>query len=1027
MIEFARSVIAASKRFPGRYPTAAGTPRSWLLRSLCIVVLLLPSVHTLAQFEGGNGSADTPYQIATPAGLNAIRNNLSANYILTADIDLTAATREGGAYWHGGLGWEPIGYYSSDGEPIAFRGSLDGNGFKIRGLHIDRPGSDYIGLFGIATGSGTGPVKLAGLALEEVSVKGGSSVGGLVGEMGSNVRIEHSYVAGSVTATGNKVGGLAGDYDGAIESSYATAAVSGSSRVGGLVGATNGIITRSYATGNVSGIGNVGGLAGELGGALDDSIADSYAMGDVTGNTSVGGLVGNASSGTVSNSYAIGSVNDGAAGTGIGGLVGSLSNPASVNNSYWNTETTGQSSSAGGEGVTGLTSAEMRQQTSFAEFDFDDTWQIQESVTFPVLQGLLQSPAPGVAAPVISSPSDLAAGVSRQPVLQWTAASDESAAITASYDLQVSANEGFSSFIVNETDRNGTEYTITADLALGATIYWRVRSVNAAGESAWTQSSFTTTFFLGGDGLSKETAWQIATPAGLNAIRNDLAAHYILVDNIDLTEATREGGDYWHGGLGWEPIGVYYSAFSPPFTGSLNGNDRKITGLFINRTENGEAPNSVGLVGVISGSATLTGLALEAVNITGGQNVGGLVSRATGINNRIENSYVTGSVTGTGAFAGGLVGHLENGDIGNSYTSVAVSGLDSVGGLAGRVGSGDITNSYASGNVSGGGVDIGGLVGILSRGTIARSYATGNVSGDGSVGGLVGLASQSPTSIANSYATGDVVGNSRVGGLVGLAAAGTVNNSYAIGSVSVSDGGAGTEIGGLVGGPSSGGATITNSYWNTETTGQGSSAGSDDSFGLTSAQMRLQCSFGDLECADTWDFTNTWQIQPGLSFPVLKNLVQSPAPGFDAPDVPVISSPANLATRVVRQPVLDWEAASAAAADMTDTYDLQVSANAAFSSFIVNQTGITDTQYAINTDLALDATIYWRVRSVNGAGESDWTPTSSFTTTFFTGGDGLSKETAWQIATPAGLNEIRNNPSAHFILSADIDLTEATR
>lgn len=40
-------------------------------------------------FEGGTGTPEDPYQIATAEQLDAIRNNLGASYVLVNDIDLS--------------------------------------------------------------------------------------------------------------------------------------------------------------------------------------------------------------------------------------------------------------------------------------------------------------------------------------------------------------------------------------------------------------------------------------------------------------------------------------------------------------------------------------------------------------------------------------------------------------------------------------------------------------------------------------------------------------------------------------------------------------------------------------------------------------------------------------------------------------------------------------------------------------------------------------------------------------------------
>ena len=165
---------------------------------------------------------------------------------------------------------------------------------------------------------------------------GGGYVGGLAGDADS---INRSYATGAVTGGGDRVGGLAGAA-GSISGSYATGTVTGSGdRVGGLAGSGYNI-RGSYATGTVSGGNKVGGLAGYI----LVSTSASYATGTVTGNFRVGGLVGQ-TGGNTSYSYAIGKVS----GTGVvGGLIGD--NTGTVTDSYWDTVTSGQSHSDGGQG-----------------------------------------------------------------------------------------------------------------------------------------------------------------------------------------------------------------------------------------------------------------------------------------------------------------------------------------------------------------------------------------------------------------------------------------------------------------------------------------------------------------------------------------------------------------------------------------------------------------------------------------------------------------------------------------------------
>jgi len=58
----------------------------------------------------------------------------------------------------------------------------------------------------------------------------------------------------------------------------------------------------------------------------------------------------------------------------------------SYSNNFWDTETSGQTSSAAG---TGKTTAQMMAQATFSGWDFGSTWDIVEGETYPYHQYLI--------------------------------------------------------------------------------------------------------------------------------------------------------------------------------------------------------------------------------------------------------------------------------------------------------------------------------------------------------------------------------------------------------------------------------------------------------------------------------------------------------------------------------------------------------------------------------------------------------------------------------------------------------------
>ena len=336
---------------------------------------------------------------------------------------------------------------------------------------------------------------------------------------------------------------------------------------------------------------------------------------------------------------------------------------------------------------------------------------------------------------------------------------------------------------------------------------------------------------------------------GLQAMRNNLSAHYVLANDIDCSSTPA-----WNGGRGFEPVGSYYGAF----TGTFEGRGHTVGGLYINRPDG----YGVGLFGATGHDAEIMDVHLVGIDITGEQQVGGLVGGNQGT---ISGSLSAGSVSGTMGEVGGLVGY-STGSIYDSHSSASVQGggfeIHSAGGLIGE-NRGLVQRSYASGNVSGEN-RIGGLVGANISGTVSQCFATGTVTGgNGKCGGLVGSNQYNNALIVDSYATATVIGGTgayaAAGGLLGVNGGtgwGTeaVGNCYSVGKVS------GDDAGGLVGDGwnLNGDDTITDSYWDEQASGVTVSGGG---IGKLTYQMMQQYTFAG------WDFAGVWSIREDRIYP----------------------------------------------------------------------------------------------------------------------------------------------------------------
>ena len=340
--------------------------------------------------------------------------------------------------------------------------------------------------------------------------------------------------------------------------------------------------------------------------------------------------------------------------------------------------------------------------------------------------------------------------------------------------------------------------------------------------------------------------------------------------------------------------------YIPYLAGGFDGNCHEISNLSFEFA----FVSNVGLFGYLAPGANVTGLAAENVNIIGTSFVGGLAG--ANWEGTVSNCYSTGNVTGTAtrlSYAyeesiGGLVGANWGGIVSGSHSLGSVGGKECVGGLVGFNYQGGVSNCHFTGSVTG--IEmVGGLVGRNIEGTVSKSYSAGNVTGQDSFGGLVGLLMSS--TVNNSYSTCTVTGHIglfgvmvgwRAGGLVG-ANAGTVTDSYSTGDVTAVE-----YVGGLVGrnfnyatvsnsystgsvsgDESTGGmagmneGTVSNCFWDTQTSGQATSAGGT---GKTTAEMRDTATFSGA----TWDITAVdnpsmrnpsyiWNIVDDVTYPFL--------------------------------------------------------------------------------------------------------------------------------------------------------------
>ena len=566
--------------------------------------------------------------------INASSTTLQGNYALANSLNAATDPTTPPS-------WIPIGTdgasnVSNSGN--GFSGIFDGLGNTISNLTISLPSGNFVGLFGASSGT------IRNIGVVGGSVSGNYYAGGLVGyNIGGT--ITNAYAMGAVSGGGNDIGGLVGvNYSGAISNAYATGKVSGSGAIGGLVGANDagGAITGAYATGAVSGNSVVGGLAGINGG----TISNAYATGTVSGNSEVGGLAGNDFGGTISNAYATGAV------SGIGGLGGLVASSAgTISNSYWDTETSGQSVSAGG---TGLTTAQL--SAALPSGFSSSVWGNVNNQTTPYL---LSNPGPVY----------IGSGSSRLFTLIFTVGQLQA--------INASSTTLQGNFALANSLNAATDPTTPAS--------WIPIGTNGAGTVGNAGNGFTGIF----DGLGNTIAnltinLMSANDVGLFGVSSGT------IRNIGMVGGSVSGSASV-GGLAGYNYGTISNAFA---TGSVTGT----------------SGSTGGLVGTFTAGTITQSYATGAVK--GSSGVGGLVGYQYS-GGAIMQSYATGSVTGTSTLLGGLVGGLSGNGIGGtitqSYATGAVSGgTSSFGGLLGYNSGGTVTNSYWDTQTSGQSSSLGG-------------------------------------------------------------------------------------------------------------------------------------------------------------------------------------------------------------------------------------------------------------------------------------------------------------------------------
>ncbi|MDD4321590.1 MAG: hypothetical protein PHH31_08645 [Acidaminococcaceae bacterium] len=375
----------------------------------------------------GSGTELDPYQVATASDLNDVRNDLTACYKQMADIDLSVYEN-----------WISIGVFAYDENlnvdfSNAFLGNYNGGNFKITNLNIIPTGNSW-GLFGFVRTAGI----IQNIKIEDAVIditddthdsyiyfigsligcsydgeiinchanvvvnitcnnyrKIAGQIGGLIGEFEPDN--EFSCVKNCTAHTViNNYGGLYNDNCGAlignawgtgrgygsipnlIQDCHATGIMSGDTYMGGLIGGGGGVFLErcSAITEILCNDGCSSGIAGEL----DNFTAkDCYAICKITCNNNpdgIGGFCANAfEDNAYENCYSVLEFinNSGVDPYDGGAFIGDYSDePVSMVGCYYNSTITDLTDPY----ATPKTTAEMKTQSTFIDWDFTNIWEI---------------------------------------------------------------------------------------------------------------------------------------------------------------------------------------------------------------------------------------------------------------------------------------------------------------------------------------------------------------------------------------------------------------------------------------------------------------------------------------------------------------------------------------------------------------------------------------------------------------------------------------------------------------------------
>lgn len=778
-------------------------------------------------YAGGYGTYDSPYLITDVQQLDNIRKNLNASYRLENDITFKISdfSRKGGAFFNEGKLWEPVGTGDE-----AFYGNLDGNGYCISGILINRPDDSYCGLFSYNYGD------IKNLQISYFAITGGNYSGGIAGYNKGN--LSHCYNLDSVEISGtNSYGVLCGYNFGTVSKCFNTGDLTSEGSIGGIVYAngerysSGGKIEMCYNSGNIT--------AGSCAGGITVSggrVINCYNSGNIIAGERANGIAYLYDGRTIVNCYNIGVVRSKYY-TEYEGNISAYDSGSTPQDCY-SLDTKYEYHNCDGNACT---LNQMMKKETYKGFEFDSVWEFEENSAykFPTLRDVKNY---SVAPTENKTDFDGGYGTKSSPYIIKTKAQLNNIRknLTACYKLDADI-----SFISSDFEKGGEFYNDGKGwISIGNAKELFMGSFNGNGYTI--------------DGLSINRTEE--SYAGLfgNAAGN--------IRNLKITNASIKGSGYVGGIAGYLTYGNI-SDCEVEGTVSIFDNDNsregyaggivgKTFGDYYRKNYVSTIKNCTNRAKLVSDKALrcakIGGIAgtSSCLEITGSQNYGtiqcnnrcGYAGGISGVGGKIDKCFNAGEIIGAAngeIIVGGIVGYDSDTTITKSYNIGTVTSGEIAGGILGSFESNDsgaVNNCYNAGRVSA---------------TTDKENEEGKY---GSAGGIIGRYAYN---IENCYNTGEITSTcGEAGGIAGSTYSETgcyIKQCYNIGNISCDSGSAGAIAG-------TNNLTISDCYY-LDNMSKGVGSGTDTATSCTSEELQNQATYNsktwDFELYCVWDISDT--------------------------------------------------------------------------------------------------------------------------------------------------------------------------